>query len=76
MGQQNVLAPRSVRRVNREHGTDFLHASINQDGRSILGMRPGGRYYWLDRYTGQLEPSEFAGTSQQLWYPNGTWAPL
>lgn len=69
------LAPRNVRRVNREFGTDFLTASAHHSGRWLLCMRPGGRYYLLDKPTGQMEPTE-PGTNQAKWYPDGVWVPL
>lgn len=51
------LSPKSVRKLNRQHGTDFMWASAHHSG-LIIGVRPGGKVYELDRHTGRLTETD------------------
>jgi hypothetical protein len=53
--------PRTVRRINREFGTDFLWCSTHQSGR-VLGTRPGGNQWWLDRRSGGMQRAAIRST--------------
>jgi hypothetical protein len=47
------MAPRSVRRLNREFGTEAIHAAAHHN-HGVLCVGIGGSVFWIDRDTGTV----------------------
>lgn len=53
------MSPRSLRRLNRSVGAEFIHAAAHHNGRDVLVVDVDGEAWWVDRRTGEkeLEPA-------------------
>lgn len=59
----NTFSAKGVRRLNAEHGWDFLWASVWSDGHIGLGITPTLNVVKFDRRTGETEPYDGMSTS-------------
>lgn len=57
------LSPRNLARINRQHGTVYVHASAESNGHVLICVDAQGRVWRVDRHDGTAEAQDWDTTT-------------